>query len=276
MLSKKTIGLSLILLTLFSVIRGQAQVTISPTAMFFENNFSSFVVINNSGGPQEILIEFAFGYPKADENGVVSSFMGEDSDLISYSVTPYVRAFPRAVTLEAGQRQTIRLNIRPPADLAPGVYWSRLIVTSTGQTAEITSATDTEMGAQLNIVFRQIFPVYYAHRQINADWALGEFSFFIDEEDNHQINYEVINNGNTPFVGTLTINVTDSDGRQIYSNRSVTSIFRTEKRSFAVTEPLASGQYNVEISMDPRRPDISERNSFPMEIVTKRSTLIID
>jgi hypothetical protein len=253
-----------------------AQVTVSPTTMFFENNFSSFTVINNSPVTQDIIIDFTFGYPVSDEKGEFGILYGDSLDLKNRDITPYVRAFPRSMTIQPGQRQTVRVNIRPPATLDDGVNWSRLKVISSTQAAEISTENADAVSAQLNLVFEQIFSIYHVKGNAFIEMAIDDIRY---KNIGHQrlLIFDTRNTGNAPFVGTITLEILESNsGRLVHSGRSVTSIFLDESRNFALPESLPPGAYKVIIEMTSRRPDIPERNSFQMTPVRREFLLEIE
>jgi hypothetical protein len=253
-----------------------AQVTVSPTTMFFENNFSSFTVINNSPNSQDIIIDFSFGYPAADDSGEFRFLYGDSLELKNRDITPYVRAFPRSMTIQPGQRQTVRVNIRPPATLPDGVNWARLKVISSSQAAEIGTENTDAVSAQLNLVFEQIFSIYHIKGNAFIDMSVDDVRYSING-DQRLLIYDIRNVGNAPFVGSVTLEILESiSGRLVHSARSVTSIFLDESRYFTLPESLSPGTYKVIIQMTSRRPDIPERNSFQMTPVRKEFQMEIE
>jgi hypothetical protein len=253
-----------------------AQVTVSPTTMFFENNFSSFTVINNSPIAQDVIIDFTFGYPVADESGEFRIFYGDSLELKNRDITPYVRAFPRSMTIQPGQRQTVRVNIRPPATLPDGVNWARLKVISSSQAAEISTENSDAVSAQLNLVFEQIFSIYHIKGNAFIDMSVDDVRYSING-DQRLLIYDTRNVGNAPFVGSITLEILESiSGRLVHSARSVTSIFTDESRNFFLPESLSPGTYKVVIQMTSRRPDIPERNSFQMTPVRQEFQIEIE
>jgi hypothetical protein len=264
--------LMLLLCTQFSL----AQVTVSPTTVFFENNFSSFTVINNSPAAQDIIIDFIFGYPVADDSGEFRLLYGDSLELQNRDITPYIRAFPRSMTIQPGQRQTVRLNIRPPATLPDGVNWARLKVISSSQAAEISTENTDAVSAQLNLVFEQIFSIYHTNGNAFIEMAIDDIRYSTID-DQRLLIFDSRNTGNAPFVGTITLDIHEaSTGRLMHSGRSITSIFLNESRNFILPESLSPGTYKVVIQMTSRRPDIPERNSFQMTPVRQEFQIEIE
>jgi hypothetical protein len=270
---RKAFLLILIFIGFFGV-NVKAQVTLSPTAIFFENNFASLVVINNSTIPQDILLEFVFGYPASDTLGNVSMSYAKPENMAIFDISEYVRAFPRALTLQPGQRQTVRLNIRPTATLPDQVYWTRLKVISTPQTTEIAPNTDQAVQTQLNFIFEQILGLYFRKGSVNAVARLSNMDVLMTN-NRRLIRYNVDMTGNAPFLGTISLQVTDANNRVVHNDSQLTSVFVNGIRNFELPATLPAGRYNVTVSMDPRRPDIPSAQLFPMQVATFSQTVDI-
>jgi len=262
------------LLILFFYSNSTAQVTLSPTTLFFENNFSSIVVINNSAAAQDILVDFLFGYPVSDENGDVSMLYSNDTELNRFDIGPHVRAFPRALTLEAGQRQVVRLSVRPPNTLSDGGYWTRIKVTSTPRTTDVAAVAEGGVGAQLNFIFEQVLAVYF--KKGNPTTALSVSDIKTATGNNGPVlAYNVNMTGSAPFLGTIVTTMRNSSGETVHEGRSVTSIFTNGYRNFSLPEDLAPGTYDVSVIFEASRPDVPSQFNFPMQPYTFRGRITI-
>jgi P pilus assembly chaperone PapD len=250
-----------------------AQVTISPTSIFFENNFASFIVINNSAISQDILVDFAFGFPMADEFGSPSTRYGHEYGFADRDITPHVRAFPRAMTLAPGQRQTVRINLRPPRDLHDAVYWTRLKVVSTPEVAEVT-AVEENVSAQFTFVFEQLLPVYFRNGNVSLSMNVNDVHI-LEAEENRRLLVDFTLEGNAPFLGTIDLSLSDRSDNTVHSDRTVTSIFHSEKRAFTIPSDLPAGTYTVSVNFTASRPDVPAAQMFPMNPVRYTQTIQI-
>ena len=266
---KRLLFLLLVMFLNIGVVR--AQVTLSPTAIFFENNFSSLVVINNSTITQDILIDFFYGYPKADELGFVS--INYNSENVTDDISSYIRAFPRSLTLQPGQRQTVRLNIRPPRDIPDGVYSARIRVTSTPESAEIAESEVSSVVTQLNFKFEQVLGLYY--RKGSVSLSLGVDNIRYIQQNDDLLLFDVNIDGNAPFLGRISAKVFNSNNNLVYENSSVTSLFISETRNFQISEKLNAGTYRVVLNFEASRPDIPSNQNFPMDPVTYEQAITI-
>src|SRR3954467_8469426 len=109
-------------------------VTVSPNALFIDSRTRSGVLTLYNPGTtaEEIEITFAFGYPRSDLAGSIAVALADSAPPGEPSVLGFVRAFPRRLRLEPGQRQTVRILMQPPAGLPEGEYWGRVLVRSRG------------------------------------------------------------------------------------------------------------------------------------------------
>ncbi|MCH8496739.1 MAG: hypothetical protein LAT57_14060, partial [Balneolales bacterium] len=257
------------LLFLSFTIVSYSQVTVSPTAVFLENNFGSVVIINNTQISQDILLSFEFGYPVSDELGEVTMLYGTDNDKAEFDISDNLRIFPRALTLAPGQRQTARINFRPNRDISNGVHWTRLRVTSTPESVEIADTDEESVSTQLSFVFEQVIGVYHRNGQVETKLEVSNATFASD-----RILYTTSNTGNAPFIGT--VNYTLQKGNEtVLQGRQVTSIFTNGNRSIAVPEGLESGQYKLSLNIVSERPDVPQNFRFPMQPVSQEFTITI-
>src|SRR3954471_7763692 len=109
-------------------------VTVSPNALFIDSRTRSGVLTLYNPGTtaEEIEITFAFGYPRSDLAGSIAVALADSAPPGEPSVLGFVRAFPRRLRLEPGQRQTVRILMQPPQGLAEGEYWGRVLIHSRG------------------------------------------------------------------------------------------------------------------------------------------------
>ncbi len=246
-----------------------AQVSISPTTIFIgNNNFGSFLVTNNSNQAQEIAVEFTFGYTVSDSLGNITMLFSDSTALAEQkSISEYVRSFPRTFMLEPGQRQTVRLTVRPPASLGDGTYWSRVKVRSTPQSAVIQQTTEGGVGTQISFIFEQVLGVYYTKGAFRTAVVPSNVQF-VKTETNTLLVYDVGLTANSPFLGTIDAVVKDAGGRTVFEEQQTTTIFETGKRNFLMPlEEITPGAYTVTLSFSTNRRDIPSGEQIPMQPV---------
>ncbi|MBP3191120.1 hypothetical protein [Natronogracilivirga saccharolytica] len=267
----KTLSLAFIGLLMAVTGNALAQVTIAPTALFIDDTsrFGTFIVINGSSQTQEVSLSFQFGYPDTDENG--QSFMNYDDEQAreKYSMADWVRVFPRSFTLEPDERQTVRMTVRPPQDIADGTYWTRIKTASNPAVPDIDDEVTDGVQAQITFRFEQVTAGFYKHGDVNTGVEIKAVDVK-DSGNQKEIEAEVVRTGNSPFLGSMFLTVRNSDDEVVYERRKSTTVYMDVIRRMAFdTSEFSSGEYSAEVRFESQRPDISSRDIVQTTPVTE-------
>ncbi len=255
----KRAGILLIWLGCFLVNTAVAQVTIAPTALFIDDQtrFGTFLVLNGSEQTQEVSLTFEFGYPDTDEQG--NSFMNYEDEQAKeqFSIAEWIRGFPRNFSLQPGERQTVRLTVRPPADIPDGTYWTRIKTASNPAVPDIDDEVTEGVQAQITFRFEQVTAGFYKHGDVTTGISFRDLNTRM-EEDEMVVLADVERTGNSPFLGSLFLTVTDGNGNMVYERRTSTTVYIDAVRRMAFDPAeLGSGNYTAEVRFESRRPDVS-------------------
>lgn len=247
-----------------------AQVAVAPTILFIgsDTRFGTYLVSNQSGVPQEVTVDFRFGYPESDSLGNGYMVYGDTLAGAELAITEWVRAFPRRFVVGPGEQQTVRLTVRPPADIADGTYWTRIVTTSTPQTPQVDTVGE---GVAAQIIFRleQITTVLYRNGEVGTGVTLDEVRHWVEPA---QVSFlaTLSRTGNSPFFGSATLRVRDAAGTVVGEGIQAVAIYFDSRIAFAVDRAaLPAGEYSAEISVTPERSDIAPADQLPMEAVTQ-------
>jgi hypothetical protein len=256
----------------------QAQVTISPTAVFLDRNskVGSFYVSNPSNSAVEVRLSFEFAYPATDENGRVFLNYEDDEAEKRYSLAPHLRAFPTTFVLQPDQRQTIRLVGRIPQNSDPGMYWTRMRISSNQLTPPIGEVAEGEVAAQVSFQIDQVTSVLVQHG--NAGTGLNIHNSRASVENGRLVVLtDVERTGNAPFIGSVRSRVLNSNNQEVDSRRSSTSVyFRNNQRVEFDAGNWPTGEYTVETIFESSRNDISSQNLIQIPDVSSRATFRIE
>lgn len=258
---EKTPALMLLtaLLSLLLVQQTAAQITIAPTTLFMteRSNVSNFLVINNSSEPQEVSVNFFFGYVKTDDEGN-RQIVNEDDELAAdYSLADWLRGFPRTFTLQPGERQTVRIRANPPSGLEDRTYWSRIRTSSNPVTPPVEEQQADAVTARINVRIDQVTGIYLKKGDITTGIEVNNIE--LSQEDGQLTALvDVDRTGNSPFIGTVTSYVT-ADGEELLNRQSTTTIFvdGVHRFSFDVSD-LEPGDYQFNIRFETSRRDIRD------------------
>lgn len=265
-----------LVLVLMSADFALAQVTISPTAVFISRDrFGSFVVINNSTTAQEVTIDFVQTYPASDSLGNVTVRDANEKAAEFKLISDWIRSFPRTFVLEPSQRQTVRLTVRPTNTLEDGTYWTRLKVTSNPRSAEIGETETQQVSTNITIRFEQIISGFYKVGTVRTGIQVTGVSA-VQTQNARLLVYEYTMSGNSPFIGTIEMDLLDRNGRSVHKGRVITSLYDNGARNFDLpTEGVPAGEYTAVISFTASRPDIPNADVIPMDPVTQRFNVVI-
>lgn len=263
-----------------SLSTGHAQVTISPTTVFLDNNskVGSFFVSNPSNSAVEVRLSFEFAYPDTDSDGRIFLNYDDSEAEERYSLGPHLRAFPTTFVLDPNQRQTIRLIGRLPQTSDPATYWTRMRVSSSQLTPPIGEAAEGQVAAQVTFQIDQVTAVLVHHGNVETGVTIHSTEARIDSERNMlQLFTDVERTGNAPFIGSVTTTILGPNGQELDTRRSSTSVyFRNFQRVEFELSELPTGTYTAVTTYETFRNDISSRNLIQAPSTTERLTFTIE
>ena len=266
----KKIAAALFLL-LFTVNKVSAQVSIAPIMLAIDqqDRFGTLLVMNGSEQPQEISIEFPFGYPVTDKKGNIEMIYDDSAKAERWAISEQIRGFPTNFTLQPGQRQVVRLMIQPDSKFKNGMYWSRIRTTSTPQSPEVGESKDGEITTQISYKFEQVTAVFYKYgdvttgidiESIRTNKTDAQLQFIIDSK----------RTGNAPFLGSILLEVTNSNGETVVERKSSTSIYFDYRQIFEIDRSsLAPGSYSAKITFVSERTDVSQSDLVQINPVSQ-------
>lgn len=257
-----------------------AQITIAPTNMFLDNQtrFGTYMVINGSDTPQEISIEFFFGYSETDENGERRNITDNEEVQAVHSIAESVRAFPQNFILQPGQRQIVRLRLNTPNNLENGTYWSRIKTSATPESPPVEIGDDETVTARVGINIEQITGLFYKNGNVSTGIEVDEIRTLVSEENGKTLTVltDYQRTGNSPFLGSITTSLQNQNGDVVARGfRSTTLFFDGTQREVLDISDIPSGNYSVQVHFETRRSDISQDDLVQMEPVTATTTVTI-
>ena len=242
-----------------------AQVVIAPPVITLvePERFGTFTVENRSTVAQEVTVEFRFGYPASDSAGNLRMVYDDSAAAARSSIVPWVRAFPRRVLLGAGQRQLIRLTLRPPEGLSDGVYWARLVTSSVPESAPVDTA-QRGISAQITFRLQQITTVLYRRGDARTGIEFGPVAVRSDTAAVHVL-VPLRRTGAAPFIGSVKFRIEDARGALVQEGVEAASVYYSLVKTFTVPRTrVAPGTYTAQVTAIAERPDVAPDALFPM------------
>jgi P pilus assembly chaperone PapD len=276
--TKKVTILFAVCFTLLFATSTFAQVSIAPTALFFDNQsrFQSLTVSNGGQQAQEISISTEFGYPTSKDGNIINA---NDSTLKKQkSIADWVKVFPQNFTLQPQQRQTVRFVIRSPSNLQEGGYWSRVRIQSNPVSPPIESVDEGQVGAQINLVVNQVIAAHYRTQNAQTSVNVTDVTFTqVDSTNTGQIGISMEQTGNAPFIGSISIKVTDQNGNNVYQTITTNSVYTSITRNFNMDlSNINPGTYTVTGEVRSERRDINQENLLQIKPVSFQKQITIE
>jgi hypothetical protein len=241
-------------------------VLVSPHAVFIDarTRTAQVYLVNTGTTAEECTIDLRFGYPDTDSSGNI--FVRLDSippERQAQSAAEWVRAFPRRVVVQPGERQVVRLLAQPPSTLPEGEFWSRLIVTATGAQLQVAGGADTAVHAGLSLVVSTIISVTYRNGAVRTGVTLGDFRAEATR-DSLVVRLGLTREGNAAYLGTLRVALRDAAGREVGSwDTPIAVYYQLNRRIAYALDSLPPGRYVAQLDLTTRREDIAQSSVLP-------------
>lgn len=243
-------------------------VAVSPLAVYLDsgNRTGAMTLFNPGDRPEEIEIDFAFGYPESDAEGNVALTIVEEPGADEPNAVEWLRAFPRRLVLEPGQRQVVRIMIRPPAGISDGEYWARALIRARGGQPAVELRGDVAVHVDVETVV--VAAVNYRHGDVSTGVEVTGAEAGRDGDRVVGL-IDLSRAGNTAFLGRLLAELVDSRGRVVAATEDVLAVYRTIRRRVEIDVPAdADGPLELRYRMDTQRDDLPAGGALPVEPVT--------
>jgi hypothetical protein len=245
-----------------------SAVSVSPVALYIDDRArtGTLTLFNPGSRPEEIEIDFGFGYPTSDDEGRISVEVADSSPAGEPSAAAWLRAFPRRLVLSPGQRQVVRVVVQPPPGLDPGEYWGRVRIRSRGGQAPI-ERRQGEVRMQIDVETVVVVALNYRNGAVSTGLLVtGASAVRSDSVVVATIDFE--RSGNAAFIGELRADVLDARDNVVGSDDEVLAVYHSIRRRVAIPLPAgAVGPFRVRFLMGTERDDLPPGASLPFQTV---------
>ncbi|MBI1931630.1 MAG: hypothetical protein HYS24_03760 [Ignavibacteriales bacterium] len=249
-----------------------SQVIISPYVVYMDegNKFGSMIIQNESFDPYEISISFIFGFPVSDSLGNRSMQYLENPTEEYPALNNWITAFPKKFILNSKERQTIRLMVKPPKDIAKRTYWTRIVTSSTPINKDTTVNSGNGVSAKLKFVLNQVTTAIYRTDSISTDLNIENVSLIKDSTDSYQLLYKMNQLGNSPYFGNFKLEVKNSKGEILLDEQDYLSVYYNITRNYVLPkEKFTSGNYTAKYFIKfNEKEDIPDSKLIPTNDIT--------
>jgi len=241
---------------------------IAPHAVFLaEGDRAGQVTLgNDTDHAEEVTVDLMFGYHDTDSLGTPFVRLVEDPSPEDPSAADWIRAFPRRLRLEPGDRQTVRLLANPPDDLPEGEYWARLIVAARGATLPIETG-DTAISVALDVVFRLVIPVTYRKGNVTTGVTLSSLQAAAID-DSLVVRMAAYREGNGAYLGTAEFTVLAEEGTVVREWSVPIAVHYEISRRFVFRgAALEPGNYRLAVRLAAERDNLEDDIVLPAPTV---------
>jgi hypothetical protein len=245
-------------------------VTVSPNALFIDSRTRSGVLTLYNPGTtaEEIEITFAFGYPRSDLQGAISVALADSAPAGEPSVLGFVRAFPRRLRLEPGQRQTVRILMQPPAGLPEGEYWGRLLVHSRGGRPPV---EQQQGGIHMQIDLETVIvgAVNYRNGNVHTGVAVDSTRSSLSR-DTLSVVTDLHRLGTAAYLGHMKWQLVSSTGAVLATEEEDIAVYRSLRKVTALVVPAGASLRGATLryAFTTDRPDIDPDSRLNADPVT--------
>jgi len=191
--------------------QGIGNLTVTPTRVVFEGRTRSAVIALVNNGLEAASYRISVINMRMTENGGFEQLEDSTPALAEeHFATELFRYAPRQIELAPGESQSIRLQLRKPANLVDGEYRSHLLIQSipkegAGRSVE---APTSQQGVSVNLVVVPgvSLPVIIRQGNLSANVSLADMHVIAPSSSGMpaQIGFRIVRTGTRSVFGDLT------------------------------------------------------------------------
>lgn len=142
---------------------------------------------------------------RMDENGVIHDLA--DSVDIPWSLRPWLRVFPRRITLEPGGCQEVQLQVKMPTSTSAGEYRTYLHFLPLLKPSQTQATQQGQSGMQMDIVFRvgSAIPVIYRKNTTRPTLSIDSLRLVNQPNGPHLLEFRINRHGNQSVFGKILV-----------------------------------------------------------------------
>lgn len=235
--------INLLLLLIILLINGiqskaQGDLLVTPTRVVFEGNKQKEALNLVNTGKDTATYSISFLQYNMKEDGSFAIIEKPDSGQLF--ANPYLRIFPRQVTLAPGEQQVIMLQCRRKADMLAGEYRSHLYFRAEKNYKPLgvkeSDKEPTQVSVQITPVFGISIPIIIRSGVVNASTTLSNMKLETQQDTINYLRLTLNRSGNSSVYGNLTIEYFPVKGKpyEIGKVKGVSVYTNTNKRNILI------------------------------------------
>lgn len=234
----------------------QADLLITPIRVVFEGNKQKEELNLANIGKDTAIYSITFVQKNMKEDG---SFVNiEKTDSGQMSAEPYLRIFPRMVTLAPGEAQIIALQYRRKPDMAAGEYRSHLYFRSEKSYKPLgmgnAERDSTTLSVQLIPIFGMSIPIIIRTGAVNVSATLSDLKLDSQQNTIQNLKLTIHRTGNISLYGDIIIQYIPVQGKPYQIGRvagvgvytDINKRYMVVKLNNTSGKPLKNGKLKVQ------------------------------
>jgi hypothetical protein len=194
----------------------QGDLLITPTRVIFEGRKQSESIFLVNVGTEKASYSISFINNYQTEEGAYKRAEPTNDD--EMFADKYLRFYPRTVSLEPGESQTIKLQCRRTPEMKDGEYRSHLYFRSEesyeplGKTKRDSIET---ISVKLTPVYGISIPVIVRSGEVNVSASLGNFEMQTNQDATAILKLTINRAGNMSVIGNLSVEYIPEKGKAV-------------------------------------------------------------
>ncbi len=216
----------------------QGDLLVTPSRVVFEGNKQKEELNLVNIGNDTTIYSITFVQRKMNEDGSFVTIETPDSGQMF--ADPFLRVFPRKVTLAPGEPQTVMVQYRRKADMLPGEYRSHLYFRSEKNYNPLgmgkLNNDSTLLSVQLIPIFGITIPVIIRTGDVKMGASMSDLKLDLQQDTIHSLKLTIHRTGNISVYGDLIVQYTPVQGKpyEIGSVRGMGVYTGINKRNITV------------------------------------------
>lgn len=218
----------------------QGDLLVNPVRIIFEGNKQREEITLANTGQDTAVYAISFIQYRMTAEGSFEQI--EQPDTGQYFADPYLRYFPRRVTLAPNESQVVRMQLRRNPDMVDGEYRSHMYfraVPDERPLGEDILEDSTAIGIRLTPIFGITIPVIIRHGETNVAVDIGQIELLKDLEQRPMLRFVLNRNGNISVYGDITVE---------HEAPGLTPVVIGQVRGLAVYSPNASRSFTLPLA----------------------------
>ncbi len=255
-------------------VSAQGDLLVSPVRVIFEGNKQKEEISLVNIGNDTTTYSVSFVQYKMNEEGnfEIINTPGEGQMFAD----PYLRVFPRKVTLAPRESQVVRLQLRRSADMVAGEYRSHLYFRAEKETTPLSLDVKKDsklMSVQITPVFGISIPVIIRSGEVKVTSEMSQMNLEMKQDTIANLKFVINRTGNISVYGDIIAEYFPLKGKpvEIGLARGVAVYTSVTKRNFSVRLNNIKG---VNLNSGKIRVRFTSPKDSPYELYTEKELLL--